>query len=105
MYDQLLQYFDVYSENASSEVLSGKPRSRNNTHDENTAPLRTSRHGSTTSEGDDYHNQSATERRNNWEKKAGRGFSFEKGRVKAHGGATGSNFEILELILYLSFAI
>ena len=57
--------------------------------DENTAPLRTSRHSSTTSDGDDYSNQSASERRNKWEKKAGRGFSIDKGRVKAQGGSTG----------------
>jgi len=57
---------------------------------ENTAPRRNSRHSSTTSDGDDYHNKSATERRSKWESQASKDFSGEKSRIKALGGSTGA---------------
>jgi len=73
----------------NSMSVDSKPRTLS--RDENTAPLRASRHSSTTSDGDDYNNQSASDRRNKWEKKAGRGFSFDKSRVRAQGGSTGAS--------------
>lgn len=74
--------------NDDYQPMAVEKTTRSLSRDENTAPSRTSRHSSTTSESEENHNQSASDRRNKWEKKAGRGFSVDKGRVKAHGGST-----------------
>uniref|UniRef100_A0A7M5XP39 LIM zinc-binding domain-containing protein n=1 Tax=Clytia hemisphaerica TaxID=252671 RepID=A0A7M5XP39_9CNID len=79
------------STRSQQSVKVTESRQRTLSRDENKAPRRGSRTSSTTSDqSDDYH-QSATERRNRYEKKVGRGFSVDKPRIQAHGGSTGAS--------------
>lgn len=68
-----------------------KPRT-SSYRDENKAPRRGSRHGSTTaSDADDHHHQqTAAERRNKWEKQASKDILDKHSKIRAHGGSTGA---------------